>query len=500
MDFSTGATLDRTTIGTAVVSMLLASLVWWRRLGRLTRQRRMVGRIYALSEEVFRAKSGDEILSQLAGKLRESAGLEAATIFVAEPGGDGLAVAAGKAVDAEAARRCHESADFVLTTASLSLPMLSQGGGSGVLQCSSPNGLHPPEDEMAALRHLANQVGIALQLLEQRQLRDQLLRSEKLGAVGQLISSIATELQPPLQRISAAARGEALAEVAGDATLALETLERLISFGRPDQARVRPVELNELVRNLAAFRAQPWRLQLVESEVDLAPGELTVLGSSGQLEQAILSVLVHAEQSLQNASTKTIRLTTAQVENQAVLAVEFPAASTSWNEESEAGAWSLGVARGIVESHGGELRRDPASDGTRFEIELPMTDSAARPAARKIRQQARPLTLLLVHPDHNALRPAVEALGALEHRAIPAGNAAEALEYASRLKFDAVLAAAQLPDLPWNEFAEKVRPNAAHVGLIATASDTAVPGALTLHLPVDELELERILTALDETA
>ncbi|MGJ5817655.1 hypothetical protein [Paludibaculum fermentans] len=500
MDFSTGASLDRTTIGTALVSMLLASLVWWRRLGRLTKQRRAVGQIYALSEEVFRARSAAEILSQLAGKLSESAGLEAVTILVTDPGSEQLEVAAGKAVDLEAARRCHETADAVLTMNSLSLPMLSQGAGSGVLQCSSQQGGHPPEDEMAALRHLANQVGIALQLLEQRQLRDQLLRSEKLGAVGQLISSIATELQPPLQRISAAARGEALAAVAGDAHQALDTLERLISFGRPDQARVRPVELNELVRNLANFRAQPWRLQLVTGEVNLTPGELTVLGSSGQLEQAVLSVLVHAEQSLQHAATKNIIVTTAQVESQAVLSVEFSAASGAWREEAETGAWSLGVARGIVESHGGELRRDPASDGTRFEIELPLTESAARPAARHVRQQAKLLTLLLVHPDHNVLRPLIEALGRLEHRAIPVVTAAEALEYASRVRFDVILAPAQLPDLPWAEFAEKARVHAAHVGLIATASDTALPGALTVHLPVDELELERILTGLDETA
>ncbi|QOY89667.1 hypothetical protein [Paludibaculum fermentans] len=500
MDFSSGASLDRTTVGTAVVSMLLASLVWWRRLGRLTKQRRTVGQIYALSEEAFRARSAAEILSQLAGKLRESAGLEAVTIFVAESGSEQLEVVAGKAVDAKAAQRCHDSAEAVLTPNSLSLPMLSQGAGSGVLQCTAHQGVHPPADEMAALRHLANQVGIALQLLEQRQLRDQLLRSEKLGAVGQLISSIATELQPPLQRISAAARGPALSEVAGDANQALDTLERLISFGRPDQARVRPVELNELVRNLAAFRAQPWRLQLVAADVNLAPGELTVLGSSGQLEQAVLSVLVHAEQSLQHASTKNIIVTTTQVESQAVLSVEFSAASSAWNEDTESGAWSLGVARGIIESHGGELRRDPASDGTRFEIELPLTESAARPSARRVRQQSKPLTLLLVHPDTNVLRPVVEALGRLEHRAIPVLTAAEALEYASRLKFDAVLAAAQLPDLAWSEFAEKARAHAAHVGLIATASDTAQPGALTLHLPVDELELERILTGLDETA
>ncbi|WP_321478039.1 GAF domain-containing protein [uncultured Paludibaculum sp.] len=500
MDFSAAGSLNPTTVGTAIVSMLLASLVWWRRLGRLTRQRQAVERIYALSEEVFRPRSAAEILGQLQGRLLDSAGLTAATIFVSDPEAGGLEVAAGKAIDADAARRSHATKEPVLTATSLSLPMVSQGAGNGVLQCGSPRGRHPLEDEMAALRHLANQVGIALQLLEQRQLRDQLLRSEKLGAMGQLISSIAADLQPPLQRIAAAASGEELTEVSADAVQALETVERLIAFGRPEQARVRPVELNQLASDLAEFRAQPWRLQMVTTSVELEPCELTVLGSSSQLEQAILSVLVHAEQALQHTETKQIHLTTARHESRAVLAVEFSASSTGQTEESESQAWGLGVARGIVENHGGEFRLDPTSDGTRFEIDLPLTEATARPAQASPQQPARSLTMLLVHQDPAVLRPVVEALGTLHHRAIPVDNAAVALEYASRLRFDVVLASAHLPDLPWTEFAERMRQHTPHVGLIATASDSAAPGALTLHLPVDRTELERVFNTLDETA
>lgn len=499
MDLSASSSLNPTTIGTAVVSILLASLVWWRRLGRLTRQRQAVGQIYALSEEVFRARSAAEILGQLQGKLRESARLEAAAIFVASQESDGLDVAAGKALDSESANRCHATREPLVTPASLSLPMLSQGAGNGVLQCRSPQGRHPVEDEMAALRHLANQVGIALQLLEQRQLRDQLLRSEKLGAVGQLISSIATELQPPLQRIASTAWAQQLQPLSADAELALETVERLIAFGRPDQARVRPVELNQLVRSLAEFRAQPWRLQMVDVQLDLAAEELTVLGSSSQLEQAILSILVHAEQSLQHTQTRQLHLTTARREDKAVLSVEFPASSTGQSEESEDRAWNLGVARGIIESHGGELRLDPASDGTRFDLDLPLTEGSVQPAAPSRKEPAHLLTLLLVHPISAALRPLVEALGALDHRAIPAENAAEALEYVTRLRFDAVLASTHLPDLPWAEFAERARQHAPRVGALVNASDTAAPGTLTLHLPVDRPELERILGTLGET-
>ena len=57
-------------------------------------------------------------------------------------------------------------------------------------------------DEQALAQHLGNQIGAALRLLGQRTVQEQLFRTEKLAAVGRLISGVVSELQTPLNSIN----------------------------------------------------------------------------------------------------------------------------------------------------------------------------------------------------------------------------------------------------------------------------------------------------------
>ena len=60
-------------------------------------------------------------------------------------------------------------------------------------------------DDLCAIQHLANQIGASLKFQEQASMREQLLRSEKMAAAGQLITGVANELQGPLSAIHALA-------------------------------------------------------------------------------------------------------------------------------------------------------------------------------------------------------------------------------------------------------------------------------------------------------
>ena len=84
----------------------------------------------------------------------------------------------------------------------LLVPMLAQGELVGVLELHHSENLHYfNQAEQAAMQHLANQVATALTLEEQQAIREQLFRSEKLAAAGQLISDVADELRAPLESI-----------------------------------------------------------------------------------------------------------------------------------------------------------------------------------------------------------------------------------------------------------------------------------------------------------
>lgn len=484
------APLTASTILTAAISMAAASFVWWRRVRRLTRLRQTVARIHALTEEILGANSAQEILSCVEGALPQELGLHCAAIFTLSEEG-ALTVAAGTPASLESAQNCHSERAVQASESTLSLPMTVQGEARGVLQFSGAAD-NPQQDELVALQHLSNQAAIALQLLSQRNLREKLLRSEKLGAVGQLISSIAAELKPPLERIARSGHEEV--------EPALETLDRLISFGRPDQARIHAIDLNTVLRQLLEFRAQPWRLQLVQAELSVPPEPMMVLGSRGPIEQSLLSLLVHAEQSLQDSPSKLLRVTSTKRGGRARLSISFTAPPAQGGPDTEIGAWGLDVTRGLIESHGGELHVESTSGETALTVVLPLTDTAASPSATEAQPSLGAHTLLLVHPDAAALRTAIVFLGGMNQRAVPAVSAGEALECAARYHFDAILATRQLPDLSWQEFAERAREYAPVIGLLSTASDPAPAGVPALRLPADESELQRLLATLGVNA
>jgi signal transduction histidine kinase len=487
MAFDTPAPLNATTIAAAAISMAAASLVWWSRVRRLTRLRQTVALIHALTEEILGAQTAQEILSRIEGSLPPELGLHSTAIFALNEDGS-LAVAAGAPASVEAAERCHAERAVEVRETVLSLPMTVRGEARGVLQLSG-NANSPQQDEMVALQHLANQVAIGLQLLSQRHMREQLLRSEKLGAVGQLISSIAAELKPPLERIARSGHEEV--------EPALETLGRLISFGRPDQARVHAVDLNAVLRQLLEFRAQPWRLQLIQAETSIPAEPMMVLASRGPLEQSLLSLLVHAEQSLEAAPSRVLRVSSGERGGRARLVISFTAPPARGGPDTEIGAWGLDVTRGLIESHGGELQVDSNGAETALTVALPLTDMPIPAAKAQAQPEVGAHTLLLVHSDQTALRAAIVSLCGMDQRAIPAVSASEALECASRFHFDAILATRHLPDQSWQQFAERAREYAPVVGLLATGSDPAPIGVPCLRLPADESELLRFLTTLE---
>lgn len=480
--------LNSTTLLTAAISIAAASLVWWNRVRRLTRLRQTVARIHALSEELLSAHSAEEILSHIEHALPPQLGLHSAAIFTLDDQ-NAPAIAAGEPASLDAAASCHASRSVELRDSVLSLPMTVQGEARGVLQLSGP-ATQPQQDELVALQHLANQAAIVLQLLSQRQLREKLLRSEKLGAVGQLISSIASELKPPLERI--AQSGHEAVEPA------LETLDRLISFGRPDLGRVQPIDLNDVLRQLLDFRAQPCRLRLIHVESSIPATPMLVLASRGPIEQSLLSLLVHAEQALHDAQSRTIRVSSTARTGRARIIITFTAPPAQGGPDSANGAWGLDVTRGLIESHGGELHLGVSGGETTLTVLLPLTGAPApsTPAQSQPLPDVETCTLLLVHPDPATLRALIVQLGTLDQRAVSATTASEALECASRFHFDAILAHRQLPDLSWQELAQRARHHSPVIGLLATSSDPSPAGVPALRLPAEESELRRFLSTL----
>ncbi|HYL35369.1 MAG TPA: GAF domain-containing protein [Bryobacteraceae bacterium] len=539
-----------------LASLILAAAllaIWWFRERRMAALRKQMRLLNALGEEVVRATSPVEILRRLTLSLPALYKASGVGLYIQNRGTkllesihssseavQGIDPAAPEGAIAQAVAACFRNRSLLTIPDTrrspffgkaesaprslLLVPMLSQGDAVGVLELRHGENFHyfsQPEQE--AMQHLANQLATALTLQEQHSMREQLFRSEKLAAAGQLISDVAEELRSPLDSIvlqasnlQAGQPGEfnqELESIANEARRASEIVGRLVSFGRVEQAEVAQLDLNAVLSGLLKFRAPEWKVKGVEIQSQLAPKRAMVMGSPGQLEQVLLNLLVDAEKSAAEAPSKTITVSTSLLANRVLLEITYPVRSADslradWRDGDSAGsgALGLGVCRGIIQSQGGEFRVVRVSPfQARFDIELPLVEaSAGAGSASEFTEAGRQLTVLVVEPDTKVQRQLVQLLGTRGDRVVPVSSAEEGVDIVQRLRFDMVICAVRLPGLNWVEFFERVRRQVGGLVLLSDGFNNdlsrSFPGgeAVVLSKPINEAELQRICRNIEE--
>jgi CheY-like chemotaxis protein len=356
--------------------------------------------------------------------------------------------------------------------------------------------------------------------MEQRSIREQLFRTEKVAAVGRLITGVVNELQGPIAGvINLAEQGLAdgapgretrtLREIYSEAGRASAIVNRLVSFDRSEHAEASPTDLNRLLRSLMEFRELEWKARGIQIRNFLREGPLFVLGSRGQLEQVFLSLLVFAEQSLAEATDKVIAIGSNLLARRILVEISFTRGLAEDRDPLTAGssgdsaALDLSVCRSIIFGHEGEIRltRTRAAE-SRFEIELPwmpMDAEAGSEQPRQIREPGRQLTVLLMEPDEIVRHQLVKLLGARSYRVVPVGSAEEGLDLAQRLRFDVAFASPRLPGLNWIELLQKASAKVGAFVLLADSFEsrpTAVANGqryFILPKPIEESRLDYIL-------
>jgi signal transduction histidine kinase len=555
-------------VGGALAAVILVLGLWWIREKRLGINRQLMRSFHALSEDIISAVSPAEIAEKLVTVLptvtqatgvrlylysRRSKALERvptqhepdpmAVPIDAPP--DGLA---GGAVVCFRNRTLLNVPDvrrspFVpvdarnLPRSAMFLPLLSQNDVLGVLEVGNARRLgYFSLEEQAAAQHLANQVAASLKLQEQQTIREQLFRSEKLAATGQLISGVASELRAPLESIlqlstSLAARGRnpiperELRMLAGESQRASEIVSRLVSFARPDDSAARHVDVNALLASLMQFRDPEWRTLTLRVQNRLTPKPALVLGVQGQIEQVFLNLLVHAEQYGSESPAKTISVSSSLIARRVMIEIGY---SIPLNEQgaeidpfaegrSPDGALGLGVCQGIIQSHGGEIRFRGGSgtDALRmacFEIDLPVARDTERDAGPNVghdgretarsRTPAPAMTVLLVDPDMGGQRQLLGLLSGRGHRVVPAPME-EAADLTQRVRFDAVFWAVRPSVSGASDYQEKIRGHVTSFVLVSDGYDAELAGSLEssggflLARPVGDADLDRVLRQMD---
>ncbi len=241
---------------------------------------------------------------------------------------------------------------------------------------------------------------IYLDLTSRRGFQTKLLRTEKLAALGQLITGIAHELSSPLTSILGYSQYLLQKEQAGvsaeetrqvrhifeEAERATGILRQLLSNAHENKPRLGAVPINELVLQGLELQKLGLLRENVSVETDLDSSGPMVYGDPGQLQQVFLNLTGNARQALdQSGKRGTIRIRTKQIGEQRVLleiADDGPGIPREllgrifdpFFTTKPAGIGTglgLAIVSGIVREHGGHVNvASPPGGGAIFSVAL----------------------------------------------------------------------------------------------------------------------------------
>jgi two-component system NtrC family sensor kinase len=239
----------------------------------------------------------------------------------------------------------------------------------------------------------------ALMAAESAELRSRLTQSEKLAALGQFVAGIAHELNNPLQGVLghvelllqepqlAARLRRDLRLVFREADRAAKIVHNLLVFAGSRRITRRRLNVNHVVSKVLTLRANAIAAAATEVHKDLAPRLPRVAGDALLLQQALLNIILNAEQAMASVegphrleirtratSDEGVEIVIADtgpgIPAQAVPRLFEPFFTTK--KVGQGTGLGLAIVYGIVQEHGGQIdARNRADGGAIFTITLP---------------------------------------------------------------------------------------------------------------------------------
>lgn len=248
-------------------------------------------------------------------------------------------------------------------------------------------------------------VEIYRDLTTRRGFQSKLLHTEKLAALGQVISGVAHELNNPLtsilgysqrllQKEHTAGSDREVRHIFEEAERATAILRQLLWNAHETKMEMRTVAINQVVLQAIEVQQASLAQERIRLEMDLDTSWPLVHGDAGQLQQVLMNLMGNARQALNHTGKSgSIRVRTKQIGDQRVL-LEVADDGPGIPEETlgrifdpffttkPAGVGTglgLAIVLGIVREHGGHVNvASPPNGGAIFSIALRAAGSVSR--------------------------------------------------------------------------------------------------------------------------
>ena len=290
----------------------------------------------------------------------------------------------------------------------LEIPFFRGGGLARQFSVS----VSPMRDELGDINSI---VVVMTDITDASDLQSKLMHTEKMAALGQLVSGVAHEVNNPLAAIvgftdllleNPEIPGEAKEElrvILQEAQRTRVIVQNLLSFDRQMPAQREPLQVNSVLRQTMKLRAYDFSnhgVELTEDYVDELP---TVIGDPSQLQQVFLNIINNAYDAVQETRRAgKIKIATSHQNGQVEVSFRDNGPGISkmdrifdpfftTKEVGKGTGLGLSICYGIIRAHNGEIvaRNNTDGFGSTFVVRLPIAETGAisHPAAMIERSQ-----------------------------------------------------------------------------------------------------------------
>ena len=291
----------------------------------------------------------------------------------------------------------HVAAGFAVGTTSIDLAVICVGFVFGCLAGRQGEMNRILEGQARELRERSE--ALAKEVAERKQIEAQMIMTDRLASIGELVSGVAHEVNNPLTGVIGISQlmlqkdlpddvREDIAAVLSEAERAARVVRDLLTFARKHPPANLPSHVNDIIEDTLRLRAYEQKRHGVEVVRNLDPALPKVMVDYHQMQQVFFNIIINAEYFMvQHHNRGTLTITTERADGhiRTLFADDGPGIPEpnlprvfepffTTKEVGKGTGLGLSICHGIVSAQGGRIYvQSRPGKGATFVVELPLS-------------------------------------------------------------------------------------------------------------------------------